>query len=585
MKPYNEGMQQDTPQLIKEKLPVDVFLRSYFNLLPAGRNFKALCPFHKEKTPSFIVSPDRGSWHCFGCNIGGDIFAFLMKYENIEFFEALKILAEKTGIVLEKMSGGDAKRSAVLYEINELAAKYFQAFLALTNPQAELARHYLSERGLQKETIETFGIGLAGIATDALTGALLKKGYTVSDIERAGLTLKTERGTYWDRFRNRLMFPIKNHFGKVVGFTGRVLPGNENENVGKYVNSPETPVFGKSKILFGFSETKNAIRETKTAVLVEGQMDFLMSWQDGIKNVVATSGTAVTLDHLNALERLAEMLVIAFDKDEAGHAATERVIDLSSGFDFSVKVAALSQSANAKDPADIVRETPGLFLKNIQNSLPAMKYLFARYWPGAHAETNLRKQALRELLKKVNRIKSPVEQTFWIQELSAHAGISAGVLMSEMSNLSFKEIKKIERAETKVREESEIFQPRENIIADRLIALGLENETLKNQLMAHKIFFPARYESIIENLSHGSTEKLPEEISLIMLKVSAENASEIDREKEFQALAHQLKYEYYRVKQENLSERIAALEKEENKTELNKAMKEFDEVSRHIHNT
>ncbi len=282
----------DTTELIKGKIDIVEFIRSYVALAPAGKNLKGLCPFHKEKTPSFIVSPDRQVWHCFGCGAGGDVIGFLMRYENLEFLEALKVLADKVGVSIRLSGSSDQKKYEVLFEINRVAKDFFVA--TLNEDMGRPALQYLLDRGLKKETIDEFEIGLAGPNSDALVRHLTKAGYSVTDIERAGLSIKTERGTYWDRFRGRIMFPLVNHFGKVIGFTGRVMPGAESEKVGKYVNSPETPIFNKSKLLFGFFKTKNAIREADMAVLVEGQMDFLMTYQDGIKNVVATSGTALT---------------------------------------------------------------------------------------------------------------------------------------------------------------------------------------------------------------------------------------------------------------------------------------------------
>jgi len=270
-----------TVELVKERLDVADFLRGYLTLHPAGKNFRALCPFHKEKTPSFMVSPERQSWHCFGCNIGGDVIAFLMKYENLEFIEALRILAERAGV--EMRGSRDEREFGVLYDVNRVAKDYFRAALALDTEGVKAVRAYLGERGLHDATIQEFELGFAPQSSDGLSRHLMKAGFTIADIERAGLTFKTDRGTYWDRFRGRIMFPIHNHFGKPVGFTGRILPDSihsqptEGSVAAKYVNSPETPVYAKSKLLYGFYKSKPHIREAKKAVLVEGQMDFLMA--------------------------------------------------------------------------------------------------------------------------------------------------------------------------------------------------------------------------------------------------------------------------------------------------------------------
>ena len=244
-------------QEIKDRLDIVEFIRSYVPLLPAGKNFKANCPFHKEKTPSFMVSPERQTWHCFGsCSEGGDIFKFLMKYENLEFYEVLKILAEKAGIELRQIAPAEQKQFNVLYEINEEAKEFFKKNLE----GSVEAKKYLLDRGLKKETIEEFELGFSSNKWEELSLYLIKKKYSAFDIERAGLAYKNERGSLIDRFRGRIMFPIHNHFGKVIGFSGRILPELDAGEAGKYINSPETLIFNKSKILYGFHKSKNFIR-------------------------------------------------------------------------------------------------------------------------------------------------------------------------------------------------------------------------------------------------------------------------------------------------------------------------------------
>ena len=351
------SMEGSVTHTIKEKLAVADVLKSYIELQPAGRNFKARCPFHNEKTPSFTVSPERGTWHCFGCNEGGDIFTFLMKFENLEFGEALKILAERAGVELRRVSPMEYKQFSLLYDLQAAARDFFIKQLG----EAPVAVQYLEKRGLTKETIDTFEIGWAPNAHDALARHLINLGFTTEDIIRAGLAAKSDRGLVFDRFRGRIMFPIANHSGKVVAFTGRILPELEfnpstsSGQVAKYINSPETPIFQKSRILYNFNRAKSAIREADAAFLVEGQMDVVMTWQSGVKYVVASSGTALTADHLAALRRITEKVVLSFDSDEAGLVAIERAIDLAETMDFGVKVAV---AEGAKDPADLAKEDP-----------------------------------------------------------------------------------------------------------------------------------------------------------------------------------------------------------------------------------
>ncbi|MDO8504641.1 MAG: DNA primase, partial [Candidatus Liptonbacteria bacterium] len=276
-----------TVEQIKDKLDVVEVLRGYLQMTPAGKNLKARCPFHNEKTPSFMISPERQSWHCFGCGLGGDIFTFVMKYENLEFGEALKVLAEKAGVELKRLEPREYKVFGLLYELQDAAKDFFKEQLKT----AKVAQDYLKSRSLKQEIIDEFELGFAPNDQDSLALFLINKGYDPADVMRAGLIGRTERGLQYDRFRGRIMFPIHNHLGKVVGFTGRILPQLDTGDLGKYVNSPETPIFNKSKLLYGFWKSKPDVRETGKAYLVEGQMDFLMSYQVGVKNAVATSGT------------------------------------------------------------------------------------------------------------------------------------------------------------------------------------------------------------------------------------------------------------------------------------------------------
>ena len=424
-------------------------LRGYLTLQPAGRNFKALCPFHGEKSPSFIVSPDRQTWHCFGCGLGGDIFSFVMKYENLEFGDALRLLAEKAGVELRHENPAEHRLTGLLYDLNEASKNFFRKALAA----APIAKEYLKERGLTQDTIDEFEIGWAPNEMEALSVTLLHGGAAPQDLIQAGLSVKTERGMMLDRFRGRIMFPIHNHLGKVVGFTGRILPQldtSKNPNIApggfvtaKYVNSPETPIFQKSKLLYGFWKSKEGIREAKAAFLVEGQMDFLMSWQSGVRNVIASSGTALTADHLRSVHRLADELILSFDNDAAGSDAAERAIDLAEANDFSVKVAVIevpgAPAGTVKDAADAVNADPESVKRAIAHAMPAPEFYFKKYLPpvakGIDPAEVLRSreglQKLRAVIGKLHRIASPVARESWMKELAKRTGIPEQTLEEE----------------------------------------------------------------------------------------------------------------------------------------------------------
>ena len=556
---------------IKEKIDIVDFIRSYITLLPAGKNFKANCPFHKEKTPSFIVSPERQTWHCFGaCSEGGDIFKFLMKYENLEFHEALKILAEKVGIELKSVGFQEQKQFGVLYEINELAKNFF--IRQLTESVNQKALNYLKERGLKKETIEEFEIGLAPNGYDNLTVYLIKSGYNIKDIERAGLNFKTEKGGYIDRFRNRIMFPLYNHFGKTIGFSGRILPEFDVGETGKYVNSPETLIFNKSKVLYGFHKTKNSIRELKSAVLVEGQMDFLLCWQDGVKNAAATSGTALTHDHLKVLRRQTDALTFCFDNDEAGLKAAERSIDLAHNEDFSVKVLVINKY---KDPAEAVQKEPGLIGKLVGEAKQAMEFYFYRYnlinnqQSTENNKINELKNNLRLVLAKIKILTSAVEKFHWLKKLSEITGVKEDILVEEMAQLkSVNEQRSITAAQFKSFNLS-INQPlnKRELICQRILALASTQKNLQNALADYFDYLPDNYLKIARSLIDGiklEDKRLADLLFQISLKFSlgAENKEPEMIIGEFNELLHRLKEEYFKEKKEKLAREIKISEAE-----------------------
>ncbi|MBI4085170.1 MAG: DNA primase [Candidatus Liptonbacteria bacterium] len=555
-------------ETIKERLDIADFLKGYLQLQPAGKNFKALCPFHREKTPSFMVSPERQTWHCFGCNIGGDIFAFLMRYENIEFGEALKVLAEKAGVELRRVSPAEYKHIGLLYDINEKAKEFFKRELE----NSKSAKEYVSGRGLTLETIKEFEIGLAPSGSETLVLHLINSGFHPDDILRAGLSFKTERGLQFDRFRGRIMFPIHNHLGKVIGFTGRILPQFDDGKSGKYVNSPETPIFSKSKILYGFWKSKNFIRDAKLAFLVEGQMDFLMSWQAGLKNVVASSGTALTGDHLRLLRRLTDQLVVSFDNDEAGREAGERAIDLAEAADFGVKVAVFH---DYKDPADAAFSDKEYFLKIIGNAKPAAEFYFEKYLPGGKFDVRDREnfRNLKAVLEKIRNVTSPVLKSFWLRELSKRTGVGELTLVEEMERGT---------PTGKKAEQEEISEPaavkkfyRREILSQRCLAWMLHKGDFGG---TEEIFsnLPGNYREIFSLLKDGvrrSDDPAIDELLNIIVFQQREASTE-----EFETLKVELYKEYLKERRRELTSIIKEAEQSNDQKLVDKAMQELDNL-------
>ncbi len=578
-------------QEIKERLDIVDFIRSYIPLQPAGKNLKALCPFHKEKTPSFIVSPERQTWHCFGaCNEGGDIFKFLMKYENLEFYEALKILAEKAGVELRKISPAEHKQFGILYDINQSAKDFFKKELE----KSAKALNYLRDRGLKGEIIEEFELGLSLQEFDTLTRHLINLGYDIKDVERAGLNYKTERGSYVDRFRGRIIFPVYNRFGKVVGFSGRILPELEKAEVGKYINSPETLIFNKSKLLYGFHKTKDNIRQQQSAILVEGQMDFLMVYQDGIRNVVATSGTALTANHLKTLLRLTDQLVLYFDNDEAGFNAAERAIDLAGASNFNVKILALT---DFKDPAEIVQKSPGALAGLINKTKPAMEFYFSRYLQDADStEAGITrrgnvsefKKNVRVVLGKIKNLVSAVERSHWLKELSLRTKIEEKALAEEMEQLKTRinaDSYGDKRGHISINQRNNLRESalnRRELICQRLISLAILEKNFQEKISEYLDYFPEDYLLIWKNLTEKislNDERLINLLNLIHLRSSFES-SVLDEEKieqEFRELLRQLKLEHLKEKKQELSRLLKEAEENNDETKINFTLKQFNE--------
>lgn len=549
--------------LIKEKIDLVDFLRGYLNLYPAGRNFKALCPFHQEKSPSFIVSPQRQIWHCFGCGAGGDILGFVMKYENLEFGEALRFLAEKAGLEIQAFSPSLQKEYGALYSVNNAAEEFFVDELS-KNKEAIM---YLRERGLRDETIHEFKIGYAPAGGDLLITYLINAGYDLSDIIKAGLAYKNEKGLHRDRFEGRIIFPIKNHFGRTVAFTGRILPGKESDDRPKYLNSPETPIFIKSKILYGLHKSKQAIAAERSVFLVEGQMDFLMSWQTGIKNCAAVSGTGLTPQHLERLRRLADTVLLTFDNDEAGLKALERSLDVFSNFDFHVKVVDLG---SYKDPAEAASVDPTHLSQATTWAKPAFSYLFNAYLaPEIKSTLGIaeKKRIVRHLLTKIKNLKSAVEQSIWVKELAKYSGIGEPALIRELENIQTKV--ELNPAAAQSRPE---FVERLDRIAGRLVSLALV-ENKYAELLKQKIeFLPADYRNILNDPGDKRRD-------LLDLKSSFEfsNLNQTELEREFNDLMRHLELEFLKKERARLRSQI---DSEVTLSKIHDLSKRIDELSR-----
>lgn len=422
---------------IKSRLNIVDVIGSYIKLEKAGINYRACCPFHSEKTPSFFVSPTRQIWHCFGgCNEGGDIFKFVMKIENIEFSDALKILAARAGVSLKPQMGGEFEKMKserqLLLDICELATRFFEAYLKKSVKGKE-ANEYLLKRGLKPETIKLWRLGYAPEAWSKLSDFLVGQGYKRADIVRAGLAIEKDEHKFFDRFRSRIMFPICGFNGEVIGFTGRIF-GEADDNEAKYLNTPNTLLYDKSKALFGIDKAKLEIRKNNTCILVEGNVDCIMSHQAGFANCLAVSGTALTQLHLNIIKRYCSNLILAFDMDEAGHKATKKAAEIATQMDFNIKVVPL---VNEKDPADIILyDGEEKWKQMVENAQPINEFYYNLALQNRDVN-NLedKKKIITDLLPFFKKINNAVEQSHWLNKLSATLRVREEDLRKDMEKI------------------------------------------------------------------------------------------------------------------------------------------------------
>lgn len=419
---------------IKDRLDIVDVVGWFIPLKKQGRDFKACCPFHSEKTPSFVVSQEKQIFHCFGCGAGGDIFTFVMKYENIEFVEALEYLAEKAGVTLTKKGNPNAAgdKKAVLYA-NEIAGKYYSRILFKV-AEGQPGRDYVKQRGLSRDIVKEFGVGYALPEWDGLVKFARKNKVKDDVLVTAGLAVKkAETGRVFDRFRGRVLFPIFDIQSRIIGFSGRVL----DNSLPKYVNTPETPVFIKSNVLYGLNFAKKEILAKKKAIVCEGQIDVVSLHQSGIKNVVASQGTAFTPQQAKILKRYTDEVVLAFDADEAGLKAQLKGIEILLTEGLSVKVVDMPKG---EDPDSIIaKEGQDAFLTLIDKALAffdfKLKIMLNKYDIGEDAGKT---KIIAEMLASLKFINGSVLRDKYIEKLSATSGIPKDILWQEFRGVHLK---------------------------------------------------------------------------------------------------------------------------------------------------
>ncbi|HDM31991.1 MAG TPA: DNA primase, partial [bacterium] len=444
---------------IKARLDIVDVISSYLNLKKAGSNYRALCPFHSEKNPSFFVSPRLQIFKCFGCGAAGDIFKFIMMIEGVEFKDALKILAQRAGVELKPISPKEKTERQRLWEICELSTKFFEK--QMEGKMGQRVKKYLISRGIKEDSIKEWRIGWAPDTQNSLISFLVSKGYKREEIKKAGLAFQKENGQFIDFFRGRIIFPIFDLNSQVIAFSGRIFETKEGP---KYINSPNTILYDKSKTLYGLDKAKVEIRKKDFCILVEGYTDVILAHQEGFKNTVSVSGTSLTPFQLAILRRYTKNLYLSFDMDVAGASATKRGINLARLKGFNIKVLILPEE---KDPADVISKNPKDFEKILENSLSIMDFYFQRIFSKYDKNTlEGKKEIAKNLLEEIKRIQNEIEKSFWISKLAEELKVREEDLRMELAKI------KIEEEELGLEEQEISKQPqksRKEILEERLL--------------------------------------------------------------------------------------------------------------------
>ena len=566
---------------ILSRVDIVEVISGYIPLKRAGRNFRALCPFHHEKTPSFMVSPDRQIYHCFGCSAGGNAFKFLMQYERLEFLEAVESLAKKAGVVLPQAQKQDLQTTSLitqLYKINELATSFYTHNLNST--EGGQAKNYLLKRGLNEESIKLFKLGLGLDKWDALMNALRQKNISLAVLEKAGLILNKEGGGYYDRFRKRIIFPILDIKSRPIGFGARVL----DNTLPKYINSPETAIYTKGKNLYGLHLAKEAIKEFDFVVVVEGYLDFILPYQEGLKNIVASQGTALTIEQARLIKRYTHNVVMVYDADAAGELATLRTLDIFIEEAMNVRVVSLPQGF---DPDLFVRKYG---IKDFQKEIEQAQNLFDYKLKILKSRFSIKDiegkaKVSCEMLPTINKFKNAVLKSEYIKRLAQGLDIKEDALLQELSKI--KEAKPYLDLHAQTAKKSPGINPTEKL----LIKLMLEEREFIDRIK--ESLEPADFQdervsrivSIMFDLIEQDKEIEPKKIvnriedddilqviceATFMPEVSGQNKEEV-----IDDCIQRIKCEKLRLKREHLHDQIKTAQDTGDEDRLQRLMQEF----------
>ena len=557
---------QDAKEEVRARLNIEDVVGEYVQLKRAGRNFKGLSPFSGEKTPSFFVSPDKHIWHDFSSNKGGDIFSFVMEVEGMDFRQALEHLARKAGVDLSmyesKGSQDLARRKKRLLDAHHLAAQYYQHSL-LRNQHA--LEYVFKTRGLSKSIVQSFQIGYAPTSGDALVQFLAKKGFTRQELADAGLTNRFGG----DLFRGRMMVPLMDGGGQVIGFTARIISGDD-PNAPKYLNTPQTLLYDKSRHVFGLSQAKEAIRTSDYAVIVEGNLDVVSSHQAGVAQVVATAGTALTEQHLRALKRLSGHIRLSFDADKAGIAATERAIPIAS--DVGVELTIISLPEGAKDPDELIQQDVNLWQTAIDQAMPAVDWILQQYAQREDITTASGKRTFTTAaLNVVSGLHDPIEKDHYEKVIASMVGSSIEAVKAKLSTVATKTAaptrRSVARTDSASGRDERSYQ--DNLLAvalidapsqqlfvdtDSEVFAGEERQAVAAYLHAHA--------GAVLTATPKELQKFDTYVKILLLKADARYADWNDQDRYFETarLLRQVVNEHKKQTQEQLTNKLREAE-------------------------
>lgn len=571
----------DQIQLVKSRVDIVDVIGEYVNLKKAGRNFRGLCPFHTEKTPSFMVSPELQTYKCFGCGESGDVYNFLEKHEGLEFFEALQLMAKRAGVELELKKDPQSKQKEDIKKANQEAARFYHYILTKHSNGKDALKYLQKERKLSLETIETFKIGYAPDESKVLTSYLNKKtNFDEKLIESAGLAYRGKYGLV-DRFRGRVTFPINDHRGNTIALAGRILPSLSGKGLAKYINSPETPIYHKSSSVYGLDQSKHFVKKANNAVITEGELDMLSSWQNGVKNVVAIKGTALTEDQVYLLSRFTDRLTLALDADFAGDNAALRGITLAQNQNLEVKVISMGKY---KDPDEFAQSDSEGYKKAILEAKDVWEFLLDIAGERFDLSTGVGKsRAAKFYLPFLEKLQDSVLRNHYFSEFSRKIDTDPQVLARQFKNNN------LERVESEKREENQ-QKTRREMLEETIARISLMQypDTLpaiykelpfKNKQLARIIKLASEEENL--DIKKFAT-KIPEDLKTSLEEILLYDFEDEEEKEDLSHAIHEL--ELMNVK-EDLKEIVANMRRYESKNNikmLQSAQKKFNKLTRKI---